>query len=84
MHVSGKITVMETVTRAQREHNADTVLLQARVSPDARNAIKAAARRSGVSVAFYMEKLILQMDVDGALPIIVHPRHGGETLDVAI
>lgn len=75
---------METVTRAQREHNADTVLLQARVHPTARNAIKAAARRSGVSVAFYLEKLILQMDGDGALPIIVHPRHRGETLDVAI
>lgn len=84
MHVSWMIAGMETVKRAQREHNADTVLLQARVSPDARNAIKAAARRSGVSVAFYMEKLILQMDVDGALPIIVHPRHQGEPLPIAI
>ena len=78
MHVSGMITGMDTVTRAQRAHNADTVLLQARVSPEARTAFKAAAKRSGVSVAFYMEKLILQLERDGALPVITHPRHQEE------
>jgi len=59
-----------------------TVVFQTRIAPDARDAIKTAARRSGVSVAYYMEKLIQQLDESNALPVINPPRLQREELPI--
>jgi len=71
-------------TRTLRAANAETVLLQGRVAPMAREAIKAAADESGVSLAYYLEKLILQLDSEGGLPVIAPPRLQEETLPIAV
>jgi len=68
---------------ARRPTNAATVLLQGRVSPDAREAIKAAATASGVSIAYYLEALILTMDREGTLPVIDRPRPQNEELPIS-
>lgn len=69
--------------RAQRSQNAPTVLLQARVAPEVRQAVKEAAERSGVSVAYYMEKFVRDLvDAHGALPTVTHPQRQKETLNV--
>lgn len=75
MHASTRQDRLMTriVSRAQRPHNAPTVLLQARVAPEARSAVQEAAQRSGVSIAYYMEKLILQLDQAGELPLVPRP-----------
>lgn len=68
--------------RTRRADNAQTVLLQGRVAPEAREAVKAAAKRSGVSVAYYLEKLILQLEEEHELPTIMPPRLQKEELPI--
>jgi len=70
-------------SRAQRSQNAPTVLLQARVAPEVRQAVKEAAERSGVSVAYYMERFVRDLvDAHGSLPTVTHPHRQRETLNV--
>ena len=70
-------------SRARRPEGSLTVLLQARVAPDARAAVQAAAGRSGVSIAYYMEALIFQLsDDNGDLPVVVSPRSQREELPI--
>jgi len=61
-------------TRARRAEGSPTVLLQGRVAPEARDAVHKAAARSGVSVAYYLEKLIIELEEDGGLPVVEPPR----------
>lgn len=70
--------------RTRRSDNAETVLLQGRVAPRARAAVQMAAAESGVSVAYYLENLILQFEDEGGLPLIMPPRKQEETLPIAI
>jgi hypothetical protein len=83
MHCYVMLSGMER-KRTRRSANAETVLLQARVAPVARAAVQAAAQESGVSVAYYMEKLILQLEDEGGLPLISPPRLQRETLAIAV
>lgn len=56
--------------RVRRPDNVPTVLLQARVSPDIRDEVSAAAAASGVSLAFYLESLLKRdLAESGRLPI---------------
>lgn len=85
MHPHAMIAAMERKrTRTLRDANAATVLLQGRVAPEARAAVQAAAAKSGVSVAYYLEKFILDLDRDGGLPVITPPRLQKETLPIAV
>src|SRR3546814_17921429 len=69
--------------RARRADGAPTVLLQGRVSPEARAEVQEAAERSGVSIAYYLEALIDQLVEDnGRLPIIASPRPPKEALPI--
>ncbi|HAS33468.1 MAG: hypothetical protein CMH38_14200 [Microbacterium sp.] len=69
--------------RARRADGAPTVLLQGRVSPEARAEVQEAAERSGVSIAYYLEALIDQLVEDnGRLPIIASPRPQKEELPI--
>ncbi|MFS0703238.1 hypothetical protein AB6N23_01825 [Cellulomonas sp. 179-A 9B4 NHS] len=73
-----------TRARAQRATNAPTVLLQARVDPGARAAVQAAAQHSGVSIAYYMETLILRLaEQPEGLPVIPPPARQQEALDIS-
>jgi len=70
-------------SRARRAEGAPTVLLQGRVSPQARAAVQEAAARSGVSIAYYMEALINMLEAEnGQLPVIPSPRPQKETLPI--
>ncbi|NUU08424.1 hypothetical protein [Leifsonia sp. C5G2] len=70
-------------TRARRAEGSPTVLLQGRVAPHARAAVQEAAARSGVSIAYYLEALITQIeDTEGALPTIASPRPQREELPI--
>lgn len=70
-------------TRARRREGSPTVLLQGRVAPEARAAVQAAAARSGVSIAYYMEALIQRLvEENGALPMIEGPRPQREELPI--
>ena len=64
-----------TVTRAA---NLPSVLLQARISPELKDEIAAAAADSGVSVAFYLEALLNSQASGGALPRIAAPARVGQ------
>lgn len=64
------------VTRGtrKRETNVPSVLLQARISPDLKDEVQAAAAASGVSTAFYLEALLRAQVDSGGLPTIGRPR----------
>ncbi|MDR7184611.1 hypothetical protein J2X85_001634 [Microbacterium trichothecenolyticum] len=70
-------------SRARRTDGAPTVLLQGRVSPEARAEVQEAAERSGVSIAYYLEGLIGQLvEEQGQLPVIPPPRLQREMLPI--
>jgi len=69
--------------RARRADNAPTVLLQGRVSPDTRAEVQAAAAESGVSIAYYLDALIMQLvEERGSLPVVDRPRPQREELPI--
>ena len=69
--------------RAKRADNAPTVLLQARVTPDVREEVKAAAAASGVSVAYYLDTFLRELvQMNGALPRVAAPRPQAEELPI--
>jgi antitoxin component of RelBE/YafQ-DinJ toxin-antitoxin module len=69
--------------RARRLENAPTVLLQARVAPEIRAEVQAAAAASGVSIAYYLETFLrAQMMSEGALPLVELPRPQQEELPI--
>ena len=75
MHKSASMTRMAAVKgRSKRSapRNAPTVLLQGRVSPEAHAAARAAADDAGMSIAAYLEALVLA-DREACL---VRPKHG--------
>jgi len=56
-------------------------MLQGRVAPDVRTAVRDAASASGVSVSYYLERLFKDMiEEHGELPRISPPRPQKETL----
>lgn len=68
MH-SGTSGTINSVSAQRREENAATVLLQARVDPRIRRAVKDAAAESGVSISLYVETLFSDMlAAQGRLP----------------
>jgi hypothetical protein len=71
--------------RARRSREAlPTVSLQARVSPDVRAEIEAAAAASGVSLAYYLDAFFKsQVDTFGSLPLVPSPRPQLEELPIA-
>ena len=70
-------------SRARRTDGAPTVLLQGRVSPEARAEVQEAAERSGVSIAYYLESLIGQLvEENGQLPAVSPPRLQKEMLPI--
>lgn len=79
MHDWGTLNYMAvsrgTVTRAA---NLPSVLLQARISPELKDEIAAAAADSGVSVAFYLEALLTSQANGGVLPRIAVPARVGQ------
>ena len=69
--------------RAKRADNAPTVLLQARVTPDVREEVKAAAAASGVSLAYYLDTFLRELvQTNGALPLVAAPRPQAEELPI--
>ncbi len=65
----------------RRPDNAPTVLMQGRVSPEARAAVQEAARASGVSVSFYLDAFIKNiLRETGELPRVQPPKPQKETL----
>ena len=69
--------------RTRRPYGAPTVLLQGRVTPQARAEVQEAAERSGVSVAYYLEGLIGQLvEAQGQLPAVPPPRLQKEMLPI--
>ena len=61
--------------RHRRAENSPTVLLQARVAPEIREEIQAAAAASGVSIAYYLENFFRQqIREQGSLPTVELPR----------
>lgn len=60
--------------RYRRPDNKPTELLQARVSPEIRRAVHAAALESGVSASYYVEALFNDLILDGgSLPVVSAP-----------
>lgn len=85
MHAPAILSPMSDLDRhrTRRADNAPTVLLQGRVSPEARAEVQAAARASGVSLSYYLEALVLQLaDENGGLPLIEGPRPQREELPI--
>ncbi|MFD1716040.1 hypothetical protein ACFSBZ_16315 [Amnibacterium flavum] len=69
--------------RARRPDNVPTVLLQGRVAPDARERVAQAAEESGVSVSYYLERLIRDLVMEhGALPLVDKPVPQREELPI--
>lgn len=84
IHIRPMIVGMEKPKTRVTGTGASTVPFQTRVAPDAKAAIEAAARRSGVSVAYYTEKLIQQLEESNALPVIHPPRLQQEELPIPV
>ena len=63
---------------APRASGAPTVPLQGRVSPEAREAARRAADAAGISMAAYLEALVLA----DAEHCIVRPPHDQEAIDL--
>jgi hypothetical protein len=60
--------------RARRANDAPTVLLQGRVSPEARNDVREAAEASGVTMSYYLEALITMLvEENGGMPLVDPP-----------
>lgn len=69
--------------RQRRQENAPTVLLQARVAPEIREEVQAAAAASGVSIAYYLENMLrAQIFENGALPLVALPRPNNMELPI--
>lgn len=69
--------------RYRRPDNKPTELLQARVSPDIRRAVHAAAQESGVSASYYVEALFNEiLHEGGALPVVRAPIPRQEELPI--
>lgn len=69
--------------RARRANYAPTVLLQGRVSPEARDDVKAAAEASGVTMSYYLETLIKNLvDENGGMPLVDSPRPQRQELPI--
>jgi len=69
--------------RQRRQENAPTVLLQARVAPEIREEVQAAAAASGVSIAYYLENMLrAQIYENGALPLVALPRPNNMELPI--
>lgn len=69
--------------RARRQENVPTVLLQARIAPEVRQEVQAAAAASGVSIAFYLETFLRdQIRTQGALPLVARPQPQSEELPI--
>ncbi len=63
------------IHRTARPQGAPTVLLQARVAPEAHAAVKDAAARSGVTLALYMESLVrILTEETGEMPLVPNPK----------
>lgn len=67
----------------RRPDNLPTVQMVARVSPDVRGAVQAAAQRSGVTMAYYLEVFLQSSrDEHGELPLL--PAADDEELPICI
>ena len=81
------MTNMSAMAGVQRRPtDAPSVVMQGRVSPEVRQLVKHAALRSGTSVSYYLDRLVLDLAEagDGLLPTVQPPRPQEETLiDVA-
>ena len=70
--------------RTRRANDAPTVLLQGRVGPSARDAVREAADASGVTMSYYLDTLISKLvDENGAMPLVDPPaRNRANQLDL--
>lgn len=69
--------------RVRRPDNVPTVLLQGRVAPDAREQVALAAQESGVSLSYYLERLIRDLVTEyGSLPLVDKPIPQREELSI--
>lgn len=69
--------------RVRRTDNTPAVLLQARVTPEIREAIQRAAAVSGVSLSLYVEDVFRALITDqGALPVVDSGRPQREELPI--
>lgn len=60
--------------RARRANDAPTVLLQGRVSPNARDEVREAAEASGVTMSYYLDTLIAKLvSENGGMPLVDPP-----------
>lgn len=68
----------------RREVDAPTVLLQGRVLPEHRNAVRTAAGKSRMSMSLYIDSLISHLLVEGRgeLPTLDHDETDQEQLPV--
>lgn len=60
--------------RAKRSTPELTVQVTARVIPEARDVLAHAAEQSGISIALYLQTLLLEMDRTSGLPVFDHLR----------
>lgn len=69
--------------RHRRAENSPTVLLQARVAPEIRAEIQAAAAASNVSIAYYLENFLRQqIREQGSLPPVELPKPQAQELPI--
>lgn len=69
--------------RVRRTDNTPAVLLQARVTPEIREAIQRAAAQSGVSIGLYVEDVFKALISDhGTLPVVESGRPQREELPI--
>lgn len=69
--------------RHRRAENSPTVLLQARVAPEIRQEVQAAAAASNVSIAYYLETFIRQqIREQGSLPPVDLPTRREQELPI--
>lgn len=84
MHTFGSIAFMSAIRgRGRRPDRQPYVLLQARIPPELREDIQAAAEASGASIAFYVESLLKSVrDEHGGLPVLDVGRPQQEELPI--
>ena len=75
MHFTARVGAMSAMAnRKRRATNAPTVLLQGRVSPQAKDEVHLAAAASGVTLAYYLDTLIADLVAEhGTLPLVAKP-----------
>lgn len=66
----------------RRPDGAPYRLFQTTVDPHTVDAFKAAAKRQGITLSLYLDRLVTDLEADGALPAVTLPVREGEELPI--